>query len=74
MIVHELCHVLVAELRPTKDESRNWDEWIFHEERVVAQMTLAFIWVANEGGKRPRQLLKTAQKPRKAKMKAEEAA
>lgn len=66
MVVHELSHALVAEMRPLAyavDErsadpivERAWKEWIFHEERVVAQMTLALIWVANEGHKRPRRI------------------
>jgi len=58
IIVHELCHVLVAELRPAgwKEDSRPWGEWIFHEERAVAQLTLAFMWIADHGGERPRAL------------------
>lgn len=55
IIVHELCHVLIAELRPAGfDCERPWGEWIFHEERAVAQLTLAFMWIADNGQDRPR--------------------
>jgi len=55
IIVHELCHALVAELRPAGfDCERPWGEWIFHEERAVAQLTLAFMWIADNGQDRPR--------------------
>ena len=56
MIVHELCHALVCELRPIDEEKREWKEWLFLEERVVAQLTMAFMWVANHGQERPRKV------------------
>jgi len=41
-VVHELCHILVNEMR--EDE-------IHHEERVVTGLQKAFMWVAGESGK-----------------------
>lgn len=38
IIVHECCHILVAEAREGE---------IHHEERVVTQLTKAFFWVEN---------------------------
>lgn len=38
VIVHELCHILINEMR---------EDDIHHEERVVTQLTKAFFWVEN---------------------------
>jgi hypothetical protein len=45
-VVHELCHVMVNEMRWLNAESVNLD----HEERVVTQLAQAFRWVREEGG------------------------
>jgi hypothetical protein len=42
-VVHELCHVLVAEMRGV-DEPRTAEQ-MAHEERVVSMLTKAFMWV-----------------------------
>lgn len=52
LVVHELMHALVCELRPAEDAE--WPAHEFHEERVVAELTNAVIWVANHGHERPR--------------------
>lgn len=38
VVVHELCHILVNEMREGE---------LHHEERVVTQLTKAFFWVAD---------------------------
>lgn len=38
IVVHELCHILVNELREQED-------WLNHEEHVVTQLAMAFGWV-----------------------------
>lgn len=38
VVVHELCHILVNEMREPE---------LHHEERVVTQLTKAFFWVAD---------------------------
>jgi len=53
-ILHELAHVLVAELRPLPNSDRDWSEWLFHEERVVSQLTNALVWTAEDASDRPR--------------------
>jgi len=37
--VHELCHVLINEMR------EHDDDWLDHEERVASTLTMAFIWL-----------------------------
>lgn len=48
VLVHELCHILVAEMRADPDVCTD------HEERTVTQLAKAFIWTrdrAREGGR-----------------------
>ena len=65
-IIHELCHVLVCEMRSRAflqiQEGSAQEDYLFHEERVVAQLTNAFCWVANTGTKRPRRKLEKRRK------------
>lgn len=60
IVVHELMHAHVAELRPAEDAE--WPAHEFHEERVVAQLTNAVIWIANHGHERPRRLAEAKRK------------
>jgi hypothetical protein len=50
--VHELCHVFVNEMRMwgnAEMETEKADEAIRHEERVVTQLTNAFLWTRRAG-------------------------
>lgn len=46
-VVHELCHVLVRELRCDGGPSEHRTEIVNHEERVVTTLASAFIWTRN---------------------------
>lgn len=51
VIVHELCHVLVNEMREWAGSHMPDDEWaayMKHEERVVTQLEKAFMWTRSE--------------------------
>lgn len=51
VVVHELCHILVNQMRDYTDEHGNTH--IKHEESVVTQLSKAFLWVRESGeGKR----------------------
>lgn len=56
LVVHELMHVMVSEMRPYDLTDDRWPEWEPHEERVVSQLTLAATLVADNGVARPRML------------------
>ncbi len=54
IVVHELCHVLVNEMRQWAEDEipvGKKDEGMKHEERVVTCMTSAFIWTMEAGEK-----------------------
>lgn len=52
VIVHELCHVLVNEMRaPIAPNDETHAEWMKHEERVVSTLACAFIWTYEEAVK-----------------------
>lgn len=63
-VIHELCHVLVCEMRVRAlmqiQEGSAMEDYMFHEERVVAQLTNAFCWVRNTGYDSPRKVLERA--------------
>ena len=46
IVVHELCHCLVNEMRPTEWDQNDLD----HEERVVTHLAQAFLWTFNRQG------------------------
>lgn len=46
-VVHELCHILVREMRCDGGPSEHRADILNHEERVVTHMARAFIWVRN---------------------------
>lgn len=47
-IVHELCHIHVAELRSLVDDDK-FSHHILHEERVVSSLTNAMLWSRQMG-------------------------
>ena len=54
MVIHELVHCLVHEMRewsPTKQENDALDKCMAHEERVVTELTDAIIWTYEQGAK-----------------------
>lgn len=57
-VVHELCHVLVRELRCDGGPAEHRTEIMNHEERVVTTLAKAFMWVRdfarNESAKKKR--------------------
>lgn len=48
VLVHELCHILVAEMRGDPDVCSD------HEERTVTQLAKAFIWTRDRARERER--------------------
>lgn len=46
--VHECCHILVNEMCPSERTEESWK----HEERVVAQLTKAFLWTDQQVGRK----------------------
>ena len=51
IVVHELCHILVCEMRTTVPSQEMSTEMNRHEERVVTQLARAFIWTRDAGRK-----------------------
>lgn len=52
VIVHEICHILVAELRSCfEDKKARGGQWWEHEEHVVTALTSAFMWVRDGAAK-----------------------
>ncbi len=51
IVVHELCHILVCEMRTTVGSRELADEMNRHEERVATQLARAFIWTRDAGRK-----------------------
>lgn len=50
IVVHELCHILVKEMRaPIAPSDEVNDEWRKHEERVVSALASAFLWTRRDG-------------------------
>ena len=52
IFVHECCHILVNEMRmwgPSKLDEEKLHEAMLHEERVVTQLALAFLWTRKDG-------------------------
>ena len=65
MILHEHCHALVNEMRPT-DFKTNYADYLEHEERVVSNLTAAFWWTWQGGrGEKAKEIAATKTKRRR---------
>ncbi len=59
-LVHEMCHILVREMRDDREHAQSAHPLIVHEERVCTTLASAFIWVRKRAEKDGRTASKTS--------------